>query len=71
MIAGVSSLRPRKKRWLLAEEDIMEQNNVEVLDSREVAKMMGKEHKELLRDIRGGGEKQRCYTNLNKGRHEH
>ena len=35
--------------------DAVRKNKVDVLDSREVAEMMGKEHKELLRDIRGGG----------------
>ena len=37
------------------ENKLMVKENVQVLDSREVAEMMGKAHKELMRDIRGGG----------------
>ena len=31
---------------------VIQNNGVEVVDSREVAEMIGKNHKELLRDIR-------------------
>ena len=34
---------------------LMVKENVQVLDSREVAEMMGKEHKQLLKDIKGSG----------------
>ena len=35
---------------------VIENNGVEVVDSREVAEMIGKNHKELLRDIRNYSE---------------
>lgn len=35
---------------------IISENGVEVVDSREVAEMTGKNHKELLRDIRNYAE---------------
>ena len=37
------------------ENTLVVNGNVEVLDSREVAEMMGKEHKELMRNIKGSG----------------
>ena len=40
----------------MEELQVINHNNVDVIDSREVAEMIGKNHKELLRDIRNYAE---------------
>ena len=37
----------------MEELQVINHNNVDVIDSREVAEMIGKEHRNLIRDIRG------------------
>ena len=37
----------------MEELQVINHNNVDVIDSREVAEMIGKDHRHLIRDIRG------------------
>lgn len=46
---------------------VIQHNGIEVVDSREVAEMVGKQHKELLRDIRNYAEIIEGSNERNKG----
>lgn len=40
----------------MEELQVINHNNVDVIDSCEVAEMIGKDHRHLIRDIRGYGD---------------